>query len=265
MSTYKCSNCALTNWISSANCKRCKMPNPYLSTGNPINYQNQNFAQMAQGQPQNFASEPQVYPQTTIETSSPSTAIEINSPPQPNYLYGNQFGQASASSRGRFQPIPYDPHPTLTETDKRELETAIKQIRVGTIAGGVLTGICAVLSLLLRYASTIRTDQLTSLDHKGTEMKAMIESSLGLVFAFTMVYLLLTIGIYCKSRVCSLAFLVTIVVGLFIELKMLTNGIQIELLGQIVLDLLLIGLFLAATIGCFKYHDISDRNPSAVL
>src|SRR5688572_30593869 len=121
MNSYKCLQCGLTNWITTAFCKRCKLPNPYSDqtaeqadfSGNTM--PNNNFAQT----PAYFGQSP-----------------DFSTPPPPN-VFGTAVGTASSGGFSQFsQPgvannssFPVNYQSNYSPEDVNNLQKAEKEIR----------------------------------------------------------------------------------------------------------------------------------------
>ncbi|MCD9187704.1 MAG: hypothetical protein LUM44_14890 [Pyrinomonadaceae bacterium] len=233
MNSYKCSQCGLTNWVTTEFCKKCKSPNPQFV------YTQQTAAFTDDPQYDGYSNQ-QNYQQQNYDPYRNPT--DYSAPPPPN-AFGNSAGTANY---GQYQPTNYGQQPYqgydqsyLSDSDRLELQNAQRKIRKAWIAGAVVTG----LSLLVAVLFSI----LVSGQTRG-QLKTVGNSSELILSAI--VFGGLSIGIYRRSRICA-ALLCTI----YILEKIWTIAVTGKVAG-IAIGLLFIYYFVGGVQGTFDYHRI---------
>lgn len=182
MSSYRCPQCGLTNWINTEFCKRCKVQNPHLAQ-----YQ-QTAAYANNTQYNEYAPQTQAYaPQNFAAYQQP----DYSAPPPPN-AFGNAAGTAAYGQTQqtyyRHQPHYYNQPQPLSPDEQRELEEAKKQIKGAWVSGVIV----CVISVLFAFAQL-------AFSAKSAED---IGGAIGIIVSVVILGGL-SLGVYFKSRACA--------------------------------------------------------------
>lgn len=233
MNSYKCSQCGLTNWVTTEFCKKCRLPNPQFV------YTQQTAAFASNPQSDGYSNQ-QNYHQQDYNFYQSQT--DFSAPPPPN-AFGNAAGTATY---GQYQQTSYGQQTFrgynqnyLSDSDQMELQKAQRKIRKAWVAGAVVTGLTVLAAVIF---SIIVSDQARG------QLKT-VGSSPELILS-AIIFGGLSIGVYRRSRVCAL-----LICTIYILEKIWTIAVTGKIAG-ILIGLLFIYYFVGGVQGTFDYHRI---------
>lgn len=233
MNSYKCSQCGLTNWVTTEFCKKCKAPNPQFV------YTQQTAPFAANPQYDGYSNQ-QNYQQQNYNPYQSQT--DFSAPPPPN-TFGNSAGTANY---GQYQPTNYGQQTHrgynqnyLSDSDRIDLQNAQRKIRKAWVAGAVITSLTVLAAVI--FSIIVSNQARGQLKTVGSSPELILSA---IIFGG------LSIGVYCRSRVCAL-----LLCTIYILEKIWAIAVTGKIAG-ILIGLLFIYYFVGGVQGTFDYHRI---------
>lgn len=222
MSSYKCVQCGLVNWLANEFCKRCQSLNPFF----------------------NQSTQPAGFPAVPVQPI-PQTVPDYSSPPPPN-VFGSSVGTTSVNRVSNYAPTSSANRPPVRNFSRNayspefenELKKAEKQIRNAWISGATVCGITFLVALLFSALAS---------------SSDMIPATPGELLISVVIFGGLSMGVYFKSRACAV-----LLCALFIIDKIFTWASTGKMSGAL-LAFVFIYYFAYGIQGTFNYQKLMKQ------